>query len=144
MGRFLVVLTRSCVLLLLLEFLVDGPEQRRWLESFLVFHWRLPCLKCPGVVAYLNRLGDLIITAVLQVDALQFPAGHDLPEDDEIVNGHLVEDIPLILVILMQDEAYMRAGELEIQRLFLLLLEAGLRVIVGIHQPQLPVLLVPA
>lgn len=95
-------------------------------------------------MAYLNRFGDLIITAVLQVDALQFSTSHDLPKYNQIINGHLVEDIPLILVILMQDEAYMRAGELEIQRLFLLLLEAGLRVIVGIHQPQLPVLLVPA
>ena len=53
-GGLLVVLAGSRALLLLLELFVDGPEQRRGLNSFLVLGGRLPCLKGPGVVADFN------------------------------------------------------------------------------------------
>lgn len=90
----------------------------------------------------LNWFRHFIITTVLQVDPLNLSAGQNLSKDDQVLQCDLIENIPLIFVVLMQYESNMRACKLKIQCFFLFLLEGRLWIIIGIHQPQLSVLVI--
>ena len=65
---------------------------------------------------------------------------HGIPGLYEVVEGDLVEEVAVVLVVFVEDEAQVRAGELEVERLLLALLEGALRVVVGREVTQLAVL----
>lgn len=66
--------------------------------------------------------------------------GEQLAVDCQVLHSHLVEDVPIVLVVLVKDQSYVRACELEVQCIFLSLLEGGLHVVVRSEVPQATVL----
>jgi hypothetical protein len=66
--------------------------------------------------------------------------GKQLPVDRQVLQGNLIEDIPIVLVVLVKDQSDMRASELEIQGLLLTLLKGRLHVVMRSQIPQAAIL----
>ena len=107
-------------------------------SPFVVLH-----AQSPFVVLHFQRLSGLIFAAavLIQLDPLDLSMRQNLPQNNEILKSHLVKNVHIALIVLMQHESDMRAAELKVQTFFLFLLIRRLGIVVGEHEAQFAVVL---
>ena len=137
-GCLLVVFALNCCHLLRFQLFINRPEKWRcvgWNCHFVIFFKR----SC--IVADLYRFAGLILAAIFlsEVDSFEFLMSQHFPNHNQVFNGHLVEQISVVFVVLVKDQPDMRAGELEVQGFFLPLLKRRLWVVVGWKKAKLAV-----
>lgn len=87
-------------------------------------------------------MGGLVITSVLlsEIECFDFLVSEDVTLNDECIYGYLVEEVAVVPVVLVEDEADVGAFKLEVESLLFAFLERGLGVVVGSDVAQLAVL----
>lgn len=94
--------------------------------------------KCSLVVTDLHALYSLVLAGIIirQIDSYYLLMRKNLSDDDQVLQGHLVENVEVVFIVLVNDQSDVRTGKLKVERFLFLFLVVRLRVVVGHHVSQ--------